>query len=166
MSFLPDWDMKHFSHYKISNGSDYNRILTHREFWDSLPYDKVLIFQHDSMILRPLEKEFMDYSYVGAPWKADANWNTTDRRGGNGGISLRDVKEHVKLLSTMSYNESKDGNEDVWYSHNLPNVAPYEICVKFGVETEFKLDTCTYHAIESHLTPDQCNQIKNQYETK
>lgn len=163
MSFLSGWDLKKVFDKPISNGHDYNRILTDHLFWAGLDYDKVLIFQHDSMILRELPDFMFDYSYVGAPWKADAPWNTPYRRGGNGGISIRDVQAHRELTYRQKYNQTK-ANEDVWYSHNLPNVAPYEICSIFGVETEFKLGTCTYHAIDKHLTKDECLQIRKQYE--
>jgi hypothetical protein len=166
MDYLPDWDLKHISDRPIKRGSDYNRILTDYQFWADLEYDKVLLFQHDSMILRSLDESMLNYSYVGAPWKANVPWARKDRAGGNGGISIRDVHEHRKLLSHTRYNESRDGNEDVFFTHNLPNVAPYEICSKFGVETEYKLGTCTYHAIEKHLTGDQCYQIKTQYNGK
>ena len=163
MAFLPGWDLKKISHIPISNGHDYNRILTDHYFWEGLPYDKVLIFQHDSMMLKEIPDEFLQYDFVGAPWKANAPWNTPDRRGGNGGISIRDVKAHALFSAKSHYNPSR-ANEDVWYSHFLPNVAPYEICSKFGVETEFKLGTCTYHQIDRYLTKEQCNQIRNQYE--
>ena len=104
----------------------------------------------------------LQYDYVGAPWRVDAPWARPDRAGGNGGISIRDVKAHAELCNKKRYNAS-EGNEGVWFTHNLTNVAPYEVCKAFGVETEFTLDTCTYHAIDKHLTPDQCNLIKNQY---
>jgi hypothetical protein len=162
MDFLPGWDLKQINNVVIRNLHDYNRILTEPKFWSNLNYDKVLIFQHDSMMLKEIPEEMLQYDYVGGPWKKNAPWNTPDRRGGNGGISIRDVKAHLELTQKSIYNPSK-GNEDVWYSHNLPNVAPYEICCKFGVETEFMLGTCTYHAIDKHLTPEQCEQIKNQY---
>jgi hypothetical protein len=164
MSFLDGWDLKHYKDFIVNTADDYNKILTDYQFWVMhQKYDKVLIFQHDSMILRPFDKEMYKYSYVGAPWKADAPWARPDRAGGNGGISIRDVNDHIKLLSVKHYS-SREGNEDVFFTHNLPDVAPYEICGKFGVETEFKLGTCTYHAIDKHLTPEQCNQIKTQYE--
>ena len=163
MEYLKGWDLKHISDVKINNANDYNQILTNHLFWANLDYEKVLIFQHDSMILKEIPDYMLEYSYVGAPWKSDAPWATSDRRGGNGGISIRDVQAHRELTYRQKYNQTK-ANEDVWYSHNLPNVAPYEICSKFGVETEFKLGTCTYHAIDKYLTPDECLQIRKQYE--
>ena len=66
------------------------------------------------------------------------------------GLSIRDVKAHKMLLSKRHWN-SKEGNEDVFFSHHLKNVAPYEVCSKFSVETEFKLGTVGYHAIDKYL---------------
>ncbi len=166
MDFLEGWDLKHFDDFKIESTNDYSQILKDYKFWlPLLDYDKVLIFQHDSMILRPIEKEMFNYSYVGSPWKSDAKHARQDRAGGNGGIRIRDVKEHIKLIK--KYDDSglaKYWMEDVFFSHNLPNVAPYEICSKFGVETEFKLGTCTYHAIDKCLSSDECHQIRSQYQ--
>ena len=163
MDFLPGWDLKKFHDYKIDNGNDYNLILTDYQFWANLNYDKVLIFQHDSMLLRGLDENMLDYSYIGAPWKASAPWARVDRAGGNGGLSIRDVNAHRTFLRRNHY-DARFGNEDVWFTHNLENVAPYEICSKFSVETEFKLGTVGYHQIEAHLKLDECNQIKTQYE--
>ena len=162
MVHLQGWDLMAINDVYIRNGHDYNSMLTSLQFWESLPYDKVLIFQHDSMMLKSIPEDMLQHDFVGAPWKANAPWNTPDRRGGNGGISIRGVKAHIELIRRKRYSHG-DGNEDVWYSHNLPNVAPYEICCKFGVETEFKLGTCTYHAIDKHLTQEQCQQIRMQY---
>lgn len=166
MDFLEGWDLKHFDDFQIESTNDYSQILKDYKLWLSLSdYDKVLIFQHDSMILRPIEKEMFNYSYVGSPWKSDVKHARQDRAGGNGGISIRDVKDHIKLIK--KYDDSglaKYWMEDVFFSHNLPNVAPYEICSKFGVETEFKLGTCTYHAIDKWLPADECHQIRSQYQ--
>lgn len=163
MDYLPGWHLRHFDNIQINSPQDYNNLLTNHDFWTTLNYDKVLIFQHDSGILKEIPDGFLEFNYVGAPWKSNAPWNTKDRRGGNGGISIRDVKAHATFTQYNNYHAGL-GNEDVYFSHNLFNVAPYEVCSKFGVETEFKLGTCTYHAIDKHLTVDQCNQIYNQYE--
>ena len=160
MSFLPNWDLIHFDKLKIKHFQDYNNILTSNNFWRQLHYDKILIFQHDSMILRTGIEEFLDYNYVGAPWFASAPWARKDRAGGNGGISIRDVAQSEYLTRTKQF---KLGNEDVWFTHNLPGVAPYEGCSRFSVETEFKLGTFAYHAIDKHLTRFECDKIVKQY---
>ena len=69
MEYLKGWDLKHISDVKINNANDYNRILTDYTFWADLDYDKVLIFQHDSLLLREGIEDFLQYDYIGAPIK-------------------------------------------------------------------------------------------------
>ena len=162
MYYLPGWSMMHIKDVEIRNVHDYNRMLTDRQFWAGLEYDKVLIFQHDSMILRDGIDEFLDWDFVGSPWRTDTSWARPDRHGGNGGISVRDVDAHATLLRHTHYHPCM-GNEDVFFVHHLPNVAPYEVCSRFGVETEFRLGTLCYHQIDERLTVEQCHQVRNQY---
>ena len=162
MDRLSDWDLIHYSDMIVNNGHDYNNILASPQFWE-VDYDKVLIFQHDSMLLKNGADDFLDWDYVGSPWKASANWARHDRAGGNGGLSIRDVQAHRDLLKIKKYNP-KYGNEDVFFTHHLPNVAPFDVCVRFACETEFKLGTIGYHQIENYLSLSQQIQIKMQYE--
>lgn len=165
LDFLPEtWDFRLVNEIPIYSGHDYNNLLTSFSFWQMFErYDKVFLFQHDSGILQGGFDEFLKYDYVGAPWKDGAPWATNDRRGGNGGISIRGVKATIECLKTYFYNSST-WNEDVYFSHNMENVAPYEVCALFGVESDFKLGSKTFHAIEKHLDIDQCSKILNQYE--
>ena len=164
--FPKDWSYQLIFDEQIKSGHDYNRLLTSFDFWNQfLEYDKVFIFQSDSGILKGGFDEYLNYNYVGAPWRNGANWQQNERRGGNGGISIRDVKATLECLRNYIYNASF-WNEDVYFSHCMKNVAPYEVCARFGVEAEFCLGTNTYHAIDKHLTEGQCNQILTQYKTK
>jgi len=165
MSFLPDFELIHLRPDYIKSRQSYNSFITSSTLWfnlyDVLEFDKVLIFQHDSEIFKPLDNEFLNYSYVGAPWKKGASWNTEDRRGGNGGLSIRDVKAHYELTRDKKYCPLKYINEDIYFSHLLDNVAPYDVCKKFSVETEFQLNTFGAHAIDKYLTKEQCNELRN-----
>lgn len=100
----------------IDEGFDYNNLLTSPIFWDSLrqrDYKKVLIFQWDSLLLRDERKDIIDgYAYIGAPW----NKNHIDIRGGNGGLSIRDVEVMYKVTREVCYSKSLYGNEDVFFS--------------------------------------------------
>ena len=142
----------------INNLNDYNRLLTSTFFWDKLQqYDRVLIFQTDSKILRKGIEEFYEWDYVGSPWKFQDI-------GGNGGFSLRNPKVMYEMSKTLHYT----GNpyEDVWFSNNMNsfgNLAPREICKQFACETIFELNTLGYHAIHKYLTKSQVQQIENQY---
>ena len=71
----------------VNNLSEYNRLMTSLNFWDKLKkFNRVLVFQTDSRILREGIDEFLEFKYCGAPWKFQD-------KGGNGGISVRDPKE-------------------------------------------------------------------------
>jgi len=167
MQYLEGWQVKAVNNIPISNSHDYNSILTSVDFWEPLcEFDRVLIFQHDSFILRDGIHEFLEYDYVGSPWLSSAPWARTDRRGGNGGFSLRNPRKCLELIQVFPYTQSQ-GNEDVYYVHNLEkvgaNIAPHKVCKKFAVETDFQLNTFGYHNIDNYLTQSQCHQIRNQY---
>ena len=133
----------------------YNKLLSSAGFWFKIPYEKVLIFQHDSMLLRRGIESFLPWDYVGAPWPNPPN-------GGNGGLSLRSKSVMLKVIAKHKC----DTNEDVYFSRHVPEfgkLAPRYICEQFSCEMLFKLGTLGYHAINRHLTTQQCNLIKTQY---
>lgn len=162
MKFLPGWNFVHWSEQGLATLQDYNRLLTSERFWSKFQkYDRVLIFQHDSGILRSGINEFMDHSYYGAPWI----WDKQHRPGGNGGLSLRCPKKSLNLVRRLPYNPTY-GYEDVYFSHNMEDVAPYEKCKNFSVETVFQLGTFGYHAIDKYLTKEQVDMILKKNERK
>lgn len=137
---------------------DYNRLFKSVKFWDSLPYEKVLIFQTDSMLLKTGIEGFLEWDYVGSPW-------TFQEHGGNGGLSLRSV-EIMRFICANHF--FSDRNEDVLFcnimkSYNIGKLAPREVCKRFSCEAIFELNTIGYHAIEKYLTKEQCFEIINQY---
>lgn len=192
MQHLPGWDLViygsnqnedflnqhikdfilHKVHFPTFGQFEYNLTLTNPKFWEPLlEYDRVLIFQYDSMILRDGIEEFVKWDYVGAPWKFQ-------KHGGNGGLSLRCPKTMLNLCMNHEWDQ-RLGNEDVWFSNlmyqfqislskfNCPchyNPAPREVCEKFSVESIFQLGTFGFHAIDAWLTPEQCEQIRIQYQ--
>ncbi len=158
--FLPDdWAIYWIKDLATSNAAAYNRLLTSERLWKSLPADKVLIFQQDSALLREGIEEFLEWDYVGAPWKFQEH-------GGNGGLSLRDKNAMLKVIQNFTWDASQ-GNEDVWFCNKLKqlglNIAPREVCFRFSCEAIFQLGTLGYHQIESYLSKQECELIKNQY---
>lgn len=165
--FLTGWRMIHVKDYNVTDGPSYNQLMTSIKFWEALQnYEKVIIFQHDSRILRQGIAEFLCWDYIGAPWLDSAPWARNDRKGGNGGFSLRCPKKSLELIKMMRYLPAM-GNEDVYFVHNLEKVgakiAPHSACKKFSVESEFTLGTFGYHQIDAHLSPAECEQIRQQY---
>lgn len=161
VKFLPkDWGLMVIKDVVVNTLSDYNRLLTSKAFWDRIPFDKILIFQSDSMLLRAGIEEFLEWDYVGAPWKFQEH-------GGNGGLSLRSKESMLKVIKNKPY-DSSYGYEDVYFCNALKEMpefklAPREVCEKFSCETIFKLGTIGIHSINKYLTKEQCELILNQY---
>ena len=141
----------------ITSLKAYNYFMTEVQLWKSLSnYDRVLVFQNDSRILRNGIEEFYEFDYVGAPWKFQD-------KGGNGGLSLRNPRAMIKTIEKTPYSQSL-GYEDVYFSNHLVgNLAPRDVCERFSVETIFKYGTWGCHAINAWLTPKECQRILNQY---
>lgn len=160
--FLPGWEVDHIKS-SVRSAADYNRLLTDYKFWNKYTsFDHVLIFQHDSGILRFGVEDFFGFSYVGAPWLKGSPWARHDEAGGNGGLSLRDPRKSRTLCLNKPY-DPRFGNEDIYFSHYLSDVAPLSVCSKFSVETVYRLGTFGFHAIDKYLTDQEINNIKNQY---
>ncbi len=110
-------------------------------------------------MLRKGIEEFLEWDYIGAPWKFQEH-------GGNGGLSLRNPSVMFNICSVYNYNQSIDGYEDIWFSKYVKqdwNLAPREECSKFSCETIYQEGTLGVHAIDRYLTPEQCQKIKTQY---
>lgn len=161
-AFLPD-KFTLYTNSTIKSIAEYNKLLTSTNFWvNFLKFDRVLIIQHDSALLRKGLEDFYEWDYIGAPW-------IFQDYGGNGGLSLRNPKLMYKICLEKKYIPSIYGNEDLFFSHyvmHYGNLAPREECEKFSCETIFKLGTLGYHAIDKYLTEDECKKIKEQYAVK
>ncbi len=139
---------------------EYNEALTSVNFWKMLPYDKVLILQSDSMLLKPGIDDFLQWDYIGASWKSNKRFI------GNGGLSIRSRDTMIEICDKFNYDGKT--NEDYWICENMFNsgigkLAPIEVADTFSVETKFILGSLGYHAIEKWLPQKQCELIKNQY---
>lgn len=144
------------------NERKYNELLTSTKFWSQfLDYRRILLFQHDSVMLRKGIEEFLDmpFGYYGASF-----W--FQPCGGNGGSSLRDPKLMYEICSKYKW----DGymNEDIYFSNTLcrdypDRMAPKEVNERFSVESVFKLGSLFTHCPEKWLTKEECELIKNQY---
>ena len=150
--------------YPLASVKDYNSIMIDINFWKGLSqFEKVLIFQNDTMMYRFGIEKFMDYDYIGAPWPLDYNISNGV---GNGGLSLRTIpamiyclenKDKVKIgqyQNSAKNLETFDGihPEDVFYSYAMNQfgfrVAPHSIASHFSIETVmFNEDTVGSHQL-------------------
>lgn len=162
--FLPEeFGIMHLMPKSIRTEHDYNVMMTSLDFWKNLPYDKVLIFQHDSKLLRTGIEEFYDYDFIGAPL---FHFPMPCM---NGGLSFRSKDAMVALLNHYKWNPSR-GNEDIFFCQQMAfssyrkfSLPSKEIAQKFSVETIFGLGSLGVHAIEKWHPKDKCDLILNQY---
>jgi hypothetical protein len=125
--------------------NEYSSLLTSENFYKLIHCNNILIFQMDTLLRKPISKEFMEYDYVGAPW-------TWEHKGwwrgkvGNGGLSFRKKDKMLKIIQTYKYN---GGNEDGYFSNNSYNLKynlpDFETASAFSVETVFHPDPIGLH---------------------
>lgn len=147
--------------YSLKSARDYNSVLTNPAFWAGCRYDRVLIFQHDSGLLREGIEEYLQYDFIGAPIKHMPGYM-------NGGLSIRNPKLMHQICVDSPYQGMElDGNEDIYFVKHLralgANLPDLETAKQFSVETIFGLDSLGYHAMDKYLTTNQVEQILNQY---
>lgn len=134
--------------------SEYNVLLMTAEFWSQFHGEKLLIYQEDSFLFHSNKMmTFLEYDYVGAPWKDKQDDNSYGV--GNGGFSLRsksimlEVIDKIKLESLIIGESTKEymknANvyilpEDVYFTksmidYNIGKVAPRDVALRFSQES-------------------------------
>ena len=134
--------------------AEYNLLLMTAGFWTQFYGEKILLYQEDSFLFHSHGIEtFLEYDYIGAPWKAGQDDNAYGV--GNGGFSLRSKSIMIEVInkikieyliigkSTRYY--MKNSNiyvlpEDVYFSksiidYNIGKVAPRNIALRFSQES-------------------------------
>lgn len=159
--FLSDeWEVIHVNDRTVKDGGSYNRLLTSLSFWEGLPYEKILIFQHDSELLRCGIEEFLEYDFIGA------NIRTIPYPNLNGGLSLRTRQVMIDIIKKFKYTGSP--NEDCWFCQHIAQVGgklpTKEVAQRFSVETVFGLGSLGIHSVYKYLTPKQIHLIRTQYD--
>lgn len=138
---------------------DLNMLMTTETFWTRFKEDRVLIFQHDSGILRHGIEAFYEWDYIGAPFGPAQPFV------GNGGFSLRNPAAMAHICREFHYSPYLP--EDTFLPIGCRmlgyKLATVEAAMKFSCEIHFLLGTLGYHAIDRYLPADQVRQIKMQY---
>jgi hypothetical protein len=118
---------------------DYNKLCTSIDFYKQFHCDKILIFQLDTLLRKKIPIEYMQYDYVGAPWK--------NKIVGNGGLSLRDKRAMIDVLSKFPfiYNENEDyyfAKVCLMFNKKIPT---FDIACKFSIECVWNDDPIGMH---------------------
>ena len=93
----------------FSSIKGYNKLLMSNFFYKSFSdYEYILILQADALVFSDVLDSWCDrnYSYVGAPWFVGIEQPERPLSFlgvGNGGLSLRKVEDHIRVLSSPRY---------------------------------------------------------------
>lgn len=163
-SSLNNWSHVYYRQLPYNNvdQNGYSEILCGQDFWQTLlaiGCEHALIFQADTVLLRPDIDKFLKFDYVGAPWST--RWmGILDN--GNGGLSIRKVRTMLDIIKFHPrYSEWYKKlvipdlqNEDVYFSfwlfqdqHINPRLClpTVEEAREFSVETMYHLNPCGMH---------------------
>ena len=163
----------------------YNYLLKDPQFWNAFSqYKKALFVQDDGMVvMKGLENEFLDYDYVGAPWRKD--WATQNPNKflieqvnpqlvGNGGVSLRDIK-HMKFIcekyrhlsKSLHYDMIQQSPEDVMFCRfgvqeglKMPD---YDTAQKFSAEQVCDVKSHCFHKVYAYHDLDTVERFFEKY---
>jgi hypothetical protein len=160
--------------------NEYNDMCLSYDFWNEMPFENILIFQIDSVLLDGDLTEFLKYDYVGSPWNKDnvhlqhqftqltfLNKNSigmsskkqTKHITGNGGLSLRRKSGMIRALNVRPW---KFINEDQFFSMKRAGtlqIAPPEIATNFSTESIYNPTTLGYHKPWYYLNKDEMDTI-------
>lgn len=141
--------------YAVMTEQNYNSLLSSYNFWRVISAEKALVFQSDSLLLRKGIEQFLEYNYIGAPWKQ----SHVNLKGGNGGLSIRNVELMKHVTKNVPYDYNKHGNEDLYFCRHVPNLPENHIAQQFSVETVFYPTPIGIHACDKHLDNQLCKML-------
>lgn len=134
---------------------EHSEYMENVNFWEKVKGQKALIFQTDSLLLRSGIDEFLEYDYVGAPWRKpkENQWV------GNGGLSLRTVKKMLEICKNNRVTEQIW--EDIYFVKHMKGegVADIETAMKFSMEDVFSPNPLGVHNPIRHIGPEQLKKV-------
>jgi hypothetical protein len=104
--------------------SEYSKLLTSLSFWKLLHGEKILIYQEDSIIFHKNIEKFLHFDYIGAPFPK--RHNDTPNSVGNGGLSLRSKNIMIKIINTISVEDTIFEDSTLMYMSNTNSYFPPE----------------------------------------
>jgi hypothetical protein len=143
----------------------YNKLLLSEYFYENIDTEIFLIFQTDTLISNKYKDniyKFLNYDYVGAPWK-------TINKVGNGGLSLRKKSKMLEMLKKGGYikNNGEIHYEDRFFTNTFGNdigiylnIPTVEQAKQFSVETIFSDNSFGLHKPWNYLTTVELNLLK------
>jgi hypothetical protein len=113
--------------------SQYSKFLASQKFWNYFSGNKILIYQEDALIFKKNIEDFLQWDYIGAPWPTNSKNNKNDV--GNGGLSLRSKNVMLKIINSISIEQTKINNSTIEYMKNTKSeVLPEDVYFSKNIE--------------------------------
>lgn len=151
-------DIYHLAKENVNSIADYNSLMTSKRLWRNLSnFESVIVFQHDSQLVRHGIEDFLQYEFCGAP----IAWFQNPFNLMNGGLSIRSPKAMMRVINSIDY----DGDaEDLFFCKSLYQLNGFmptcDEAKKFSVETLWHDSPIGVHAPEKYLSVEQCNKLR------
>ena len=139
----------------------YNQIILSNTFWNHFNTEKIIIFQTDTYSFKSLDNEFLQFDYIGAPWKKHI-CKKNKVAVGNGGLSIRSKSMMLKIIEQ---NISRPNNmpEDVFICQIIKkqkfNLASLNQALNFSTENIFNSEAFGCHKIWEETNTEQLKKI-------
>lgn len=151
------WDNVVLTNIGVKNLTNiqHSELMETSNFWKQLNGQKILIFQTDSILLRNGIDEFLDFDYVGAPWRKPKE----NQYVGNGGLSLR--SKNVMIEICEKYKETEQIWEDIYFVKHLKGkgVADVETAKRFSMEDVYSENPLGVHNPIRHIEPIKLKEV-------
>lgn len=163
-----DWGAVRFHDLQSQDLSaiQYNSLKKSADTWRKIQAETVCWVELDCLLCRPGINEFLEWDYVGAPWRAEMAISPNCRVG-NGGLSLRNRKAMLKISEESGDspipNPSVIYTEDLYFSINMQlcnqqapgtfKIPDVETASKFSVESIYSPSPVGLHKTWQYLPP-------------
>lgn len=134
---------------------EYNTFFRDVKFWEQVKGEKVFTFQLDSILLRSGIDEFLEYDYIGAPWRKPKEGSYV----GNGGLSLRTRDVMIEMSKTNDVGEVIW--EDIYFVKYLKGrgVADVNVAKRFSMEDIYHPNPLGVHYPIKYIESDLLKKV-------
>lgn len=159
----PNMTIRNCGHANFTS-IEYSRFVTDESFWNSIPFENILLFQTDSIILGGNERninKYLEYDYVGAPWR----WSG---KVGNGGFSFRHKSAMLAAIREAPIT-TKRHPEDLFFGNFFHTrkkkyrIPSFEVARSFSVESVFHPNPFGGHKCWKHMKGNNWKYLTRKY---
>ncbi|GMR05682.1 MAG: hypothetical protein BMS9Abin25_0257 [Gammaproteobacteria bacterium] len=165
-----DWGTVRFHDLQTENlgSAQYNSLKKSADTWRRLSAETLLWIELDCLLVQPGIGKFLEWDYIGAPWRTEIAISPNCRVG-NGGLSLRSRSAMLRIaeasIDNPIPNPSVIFTEDLYFCINMQlcnqqrpgsfKIPDVETAAQFSVESIYSPSPIGLHKTWSYLTPQK-----------